>query len=355
MQLVFPYPPQVATGQEVTFEEVKKERVEIKLEGEPQQMPPSLPDTAAPNVLDTPLATMQEVSSEEVKMEKVEIKLEGEQQLVFPYPPQFATRQEVTSEEVKMERVEIKLEGEPQQMPSSLTDTAAPNVLDTPPAAASPAADTTPSRRGRKRIRCAIADCTVKNCNHCTCKGECGRGHKLGECGNDRYGTRANCNQCKVAFYYIKKKKRAREAALAEAALIESGAVVPPPPKEPAVKKAKMAKKPKAATAKEAKKKAAAEAVPDMDDYLFGLDCGMGSQDSFYSSDSTTDFEDDLLDNISDSISWSDSEVDSQVSEGSCPSSPAMSGPEETLCSLFDFSDNTCDEDIDGWAGLLEC
>ena len=207
--------------------------------------------------------------------------------------------------------------------PTTATTTAPAPCSDPPAAIAKPA----PTRRGRKRIRCDMANCTEVNCTHCTCKGECGRGHESGHCGNGRYGSRANCNQCKVAFYCLKKKKRAREAALVEAALVASGELVPPPPP---VKKAKTTKrkaksatkKPKAADKKKAAKDAidaAQSMAPDLaDDLFWANDDGMGSPESFLSGDdSATDFED----------MWStdcDMLSDTSSSNGSsCPTSPS--------------------------------
>jgi len=61
-------------------------------------------------------------------------------------------------------------------------------------------------RRGRKRGRCQLAYCVEEVCIHCTCDGSCGRGHAPKLCGNRRYEKRANCNQCKVAYYCTKRK-----------------------------------------------------------------------------------------------------------------------------------------------------
>jgi hypothetical protein len=103
---------------------------------------------------------------------------------------------------------------------------------------------TTASRRGRKRIPCDLPNCPKEKCTHCTCKGECGRGHESGHCGKGRYGTRANCNACKVAYYGLKKKRDRNNAAHLEASLVASGksTTVRPPPsrtKEPAPKRAR--------------------------------------------------------------------------------------------------------------------
>jgi len=75
-------------------------------------------------------------------------------------------------------------------------------------------------RRGRKRGRCNLSYCVEEVCIHCTCDGSCGRGHAPKLCGNRRYEKRANCNQCKVAYYCTKRKN---------AELMENALPKPPP------------------------------------------------------------------------------------------------------------------------------
>jgi hypothetical protein len=105
--------------------------------------------------------------------------------------------------------------------PATTANATKPKAVKTPAKPEAGVAKKSAPRRGRKRGRCQLAYCVEEVCIHCTCDGSCGRGHEPKLCGNRRYEKRANCNQCKVAYYCTKRKN---------AELMVTAAPTAPPP-----------------------------------------------------------------------------------------------------------------------------